>query len=89
VVWITLRNLWSDWRRPLMYVQVETRFIRWQTRTVPKILGAAVESASQWSRSSWHGHRTPPINRTNGRGQSVVARTQDSRRTENARHRHL
>src|SRR5215210_159816 len=59
------------------------------TRTVPKILGEAVEAASSWSRSSRHRHRTPPANRTNGCGESVVARTQDSRRAENARHRHL
>src|SRR4029450_166452 len=59
------------------------------TRTVPKILGEAVEAGSPWSRSSRHRHRTPPINRTNGGGQSVVARAQDSWRAENARHRHL
>src|SRR4030095_6258431 len=59
------------------------------TRTVPKILGEAVEAASPWSRSSRHRHRTPPINRTNGGHQSVVARAQDSWRAENARHRHL
>src|SRR4029434_3193334 len=59
------------------------------TRTVPKILGEAVEAASPWSRSSRHRHRTPPINRTNRGHQSVVARAQDSWRGEKARHRHL
>src|SRR4030095_9065470 len=59
------------------------------TRTIPKILGEAVEAASPWSRSSRHRHRTTPINRTNGGGCAVVARAQDSWRAENARHRHL
>src|SRR4029450_7086219 len=59
------------------------------TRTVPKILGEAVEAASPWSRSSHHRHRTPPINRANRRGQSVGARARGSWRAENARHRHL
>src|SRR5215217_978181 len=44
------------------------------TRTVPKILGAAVEAAPSWTRSSRHRHKTPSASRTNGRGQSVVAR---------------
>src|SRR4029453_18792614 len=35
------------------------------TRTVPKILGA--EAVWPWSRSPRHRHRSPPINRTNGR----------------------
>src|SRR4029450_7281055 len=59
------------------------------TRTVPKILGAVVEAVWPWSRSPRHRHRSPPINRTNGRGKSVVARSEDSWRAENARHRHL
>src|SRR4051812_41930432 len=59
------------------------------TRTVPKSLGEAVEAVSSWSRSSRHRHRTPATNRTNGCGESVVARAQDSWRAENARHRHL
>jgi hypothetical protein len=29
VFWITLRRLWSDWRRPLIYVQPDT-VVRWQ-----------------------------------------------------------
>jgi putative transposase len=29
VFWIALRKLWSDWRRPLMYVQADTA-VRWQ-----------------------------------------------------------
>jgi putative transposase len=29
VFWITLRNVWSDWRHPLMYVQAGT-VVRWQ-----------------------------------------------------------
>ena len=44
VFWITLRSLWSDWRHPLMYIQADT-VVRWATRTVPKVLGAAVEAA--------------------------------------------
>jgi transposase len=27
--WITLRSLWRDWRRPLLYVQADT-VVRWQ-----------------------------------------------------------
>src|SRR5262245_40200424 len=59
------------------------------TRTVPKILGAVVEAAWPGSRSPRHRHRSPPLNRTNGRRKSVVARSQDSWRAENARHRYL
>jgi hypothetical protein len=29
VFWITLRNLWDDWRKPLLYVQPDT-VVRWQ-----------------------------------------------------------
>ena len=29
VFWVTLRNLWSDWRHPLIYVQADT-VVRWQ-----------------------------------------------------------
>ena len=29
VFWITLRRLWSEWRRPLLYVQADT-VVRWQ-----------------------------------------------------------
>src|SRR3954447_11271598 len=29
VFWITLRSLWQDWRKPLLYVQPDT-VVRWQ-----------------------------------------------------------
>jgi hypothetical protein len=29
VFWITLRSLWDDWRKPLLYVQPDT-VVRWQ-----------------------------------------------------------
>src|ERR687892_1322639 len=29
VFWITLRRLWSGWRRPLLYIQPDT-VVRWQ-----------------------------------------------------------
>ncbi len=29
VFWITLRSLWGDWRKPLLYVQPDT-VVRWQ-----------------------------------------------------------
>ena len=58
-------------------------------RTIPEILGQAVSAAAPASRSSPHRHRTPPIDLTNGHGQSLVARTQDSRRTQDARYRPL
>ena len=58
-------------------------------RTVPQILGQVVQAASAASRSPRHRRRTPPIDRANGRGQSVVARTQDPWRAEDARHRPL
>jgi hypothetical protein len=59
------------------------------TRTVSEILGPAVQPAGPTSRSPEHRRRTPPIARANGCCKSVVARTQDSRRTQHARHRHL
>src|SRR3954465_6850290 len=68
VFWITLRTLWSDWRHPLLYVQADT-VVRWRQ---------VVQAAAPASRPPRHRRRTPPIDRANGRRQSVVARTQDS-----------
>src|SRR4029450_9649778 len=53
------------------------------TRTVPKILGEAVEAVWPWSRSSRHRHRSPPINRTNGGDQNVLAPPHESLAPEN------
>jgi hypothetical protein len=76
VFWITLRSLWSDWRRPLMYVQPAT-VVRWQCERFRRLWARRVEAVLPWSRSSRYGHRTPPINRTNRRGQTV-GKCQDS-----------
>src|SRR5436190_23348981 len=89
--WITLRSLWGDWRKPLLYVQPDT-VVRWQreaARAVPEILGSAFQAAASSSRPPSHRCRTPPIDRTNGRCQSAVARTQNSWRTQDARYRHF
>src|SRR5215471_20189731 len=49
VFWITLRRWWSGWRRPLFYVQADTRR-RLATRALPAILGATVQATSSpWS----------------------------------------
>jgi hypothetical protein len=58
-------------------------------RTVPQILGQAFQTAAPTPRSPRHRRTTPPLDRANGRCQPVVARTQDSWRAEDARHRHL
>src|SRR3954465_4422585 len=58
-------------------------------RTLPQILGQVVQAAAPAPRSPPHRRRTPPIDRANGRRQSALARAQDSRRTQNARHRDL
>src|SRR4051812_42559774 len=84
VFWITLRSLWSDWRHPLMYVQADT-VVRWQRERFRKFWARL----SKPQRRHRGRPRTPPINSANGHGQSVVARTQDSRRTQDARRRHL
>src|SRR4051812_27618410 len=47
-------------------------------RAVPEILGQVVPAAAPGPRSPTHRRGTPPIDRTNGRRQSAVARTQDS-----------
>jgi hypothetical protein len=59
------------------------------SRTVPEVLGQVVQAAAPASRSPRYRRRTPPIDRANGGCQSAVARTQDSWRTQDARHRHL
>jgi hypothetical protein len=69
VFWVTLRSVWSDLRRPLLYVQADT--------VVPQILGPVVQAAEPTSRSPRHRPRTPPIDRSNGRRQCVVARAED------------
>src|SRR5436305_14726198 len=58
-------------------------------RAVPEILGQVVQAAAPGPRSPTHRRRTPPLDRTNGRRQSTVARTQDSWRTQEARYRHF
>src|SRR3954447_7966567 len=58
-------------------------------RTVPEILGSAFQAAAPATRSPPYRRGTPPIDRTNGRRQSAVARTQDSWRTQDARYRHF
>src|SRR3954447_26167173 len=58
-------------------------------RTVPEILGSAFQAAAPATRSPLYRRRTPPIDRTSGRRQSAVARTQNSWRTEDARYRHF
>src|SRR5437764_5088875 len=58
-------------------------------RAVPEILGSAFQPAASSSRSPSHRCRTPPIDRTNGRRQSALARTQNSWRTQDARYRHF
>ena len=88
VFWITLRSLWSDWRHPLIYVQADT-VVRWHRERFRRFWARRSQIAAPASRTPEHRPRTSPINRTNGRGQSVVARTQDSWRTQNARHRDL
>jgi len=37
---ISLRSVWSDWRRPLLYVQPDCRSLA--ARTLPQILGQAL-----------------------------------------------
>src|SRR3954469_3787476 len=46
VFWITLRNLWDDWRKPLLYVQPDT-VVRWQRERFRKF----------WARFSKPQHR--------------------------------
>ena len=88
IFWVTLRSVWSDWRHPLLYVQADT-VVRWQRERFRRFWARLSNPQRPASRSSRHRRRTPPIDRTNGRRQSVVARTQDSWRAEDARHRHL
>ena len=37
VFWVALRQRWSDWRSPLIYVQPET-VTRWQRETAPSLM---------------------------------------------------
>ena len=46
------------------------------SRAVPQILGPAFQAAAPASRSPRHRRRTPPVDRANGRRQSLMARTQ-------------
>jgi len=55
-------------------------------RTVPEILGSAFHTAAG-TRSPAHRCRGAPIDRTNGRRQSAVVRTQNSWRTQDGRYR--
>jgi len=88
VFWITLRSLWDDWRKPLLYVQPR-HGCAMAARAVPEILGSAVQAAAPGARSPPHRRRTPSIDGTNGGRQSAVARTQNSWRTQDARYRHF
>jgi hypothetical protein len=87
VFWVTLRSVWSDWRHPLLYIQGHRRPLA--ARTVPQILVQVVQLAASASRSPRHSRGTTPIDRANGHRQFVVARTQDSWRTPDARYRDL
>src|SRR5215472_8466299 len=88
VFWITLRRLWSGWRRPLLYVQADT-VARWQRERFHRF----------WARlSKRHGRRRgrPATAVEIGRliERMVVANPlwrapADSWRTEDARYRHL
>src|SRR5688572_26990197 len=86
--WITLCSLWSEWRHPLMYVQSDT-VVRWQRERFRKFWARLSNPRRCGRGRPGTATRTPPISRTNGRHQSVVARAQDSWRAENAWHRHL
>src|SRR4051812_15398071 len=87
VFWISLRILWDDWRKPLLYIS-QTPWCD-GSASGSGDLGQVVQAAAPGPRSPPHRRRTPPIDRTNGRRQSAVARTQNSWRTQDARYRHL
>src|SRR5919199_1501547 len=53
VFWITLRGLWDDWRKPLLYVQPDT-VVRWQRERFREILGQVVQAAAPGPRSPPH-----------------------------------
>ena len=74
-------------RQPLLYVQADT-VVRWQRERFGDS-GRGCPSRSAASRSAPHHRRTPPIDLTDGRRQSAVARTQNSWRTQDARYRHF
>ena len=49
VFWITLRRLWSEWRRPLLYVQADT-VVRWQRERFRKFWARLSEPHRQRGR---------------------------------------
>src|SRR5215471_5294920 len=77
VFWITLRRWWSGWRRPLFYVQADTRR-RLATRALPAILGATVQATSSpWPSDDRRRHSS--ADRADGGCKSTVACTANPR----------
>ena len=70
---ISLRSLWDDWRKPLLYLQPDT-VVRWRRERFRRFW-ARLSKPQCRPRSPPHRCRTPPIDRTHGRRESAVART--------------
>src|SRR3954452_24640999 len=63
VFWITIRSLWDNWRKPLLYVQPDT-VVRWQRERFRKFWARLCKPQHRGSRSPRHERRTPSINCT-------------------------
>ena len=81
--WVELSLLWTGWRglRPRRHGRPLA------ARTVSQVLGSAVEGEPAPSRPTRDGRRDSTPDREDGCRQPSLARTQDSRRVDNARHR--
>ena len=86
--WITLRSLWRDWRQPLLYVQADT-VVRWQRERFRRFWARLSKPQRRGRGRPRTAAELRRLICTNGRRQSAVARTQDSWRAQDARHRHL
>src|SRR5258708_2334086 len=88
IFWVTLRSVWSDWRHPLLYVQADT-VVRWQRERFRKFWARLSNPQRQRRGRPGTAAELRRLIEQNSRRQSVVARTQDSWRAEDARHRPL
>ena len=88
VFWITLRSLWDNWRKPLLYVQPDT-VVRWQRERFRKF----------WARLSKPQHRGRGRPGTSAELRRLIAQMVAANplwrapripwRTQDARYRHL
>jgi hypothetical protein len=81
--WVGLSLLWA--RSPGVRPSRHGRPLA--ARTVSQVLGSTVEGETTPSRATRDGRRDSTPHRADGCGQLSLARTQDSRRVDNARHR--